>query len=36
VFNVFPGVTGMAEIERNLRVLASSVIPTFRQAAKAA
>ncbi len=35
VFNVFPGVTGMAEVERNLRVIASSVIPSFREAAKA-
>jgi len=30
VFNVFPGVTGFDELERNLRVLAATVLPAFR------
>ena len=30
VFNVFPAITGMAEVERNLRYLAAEVMPRFR------
>jgi alkanesulfonate monooxygenase SsuD/methylene tetrahydromethanopterin reductase-like flavin-dependent oxidoreductase (luciferase family) len=31
VFNVIPGISGMDEVERNLRYLAKEVIPKFRQ-----
>jgi alkanesulfonate monooxygenase SsuD/methylene tetrahydromethanopterin reductase-like flavin-dependent oxidoreductase (luciferase family) len=31
VFNVFPGISGFAEIERNLRTVADHVIPRFRE-----
>ena len=30
VFNVLPGITGTAEVERNMRVLAQYVLPEFR------
>ena len=36
VFNVFPGVTGIEEVERNMRVLAGSVLPKFRETVRAA
>ena len=32
VFNIFPGITGMAEVERNMRYLADHVIPKYRAA----
>jgi alkanesulfonate monooxygenase SsuD/methylene tetrahydromethanopterin reductase-like flavin-dependent oxidoreductase (luciferase family) len=33
VFNVLPGITGTAEVERNLRVLAEYVLPEVRKSA---
>jgi alkanesulfonate monooxygenase SsuD/methylene tetrahydromethanopterin reductase-like flavin-dependent oxidoreductase (luciferase family) len=33
VFNIFPAITGMAEVERNLRYLADEVLPGYRAVA---
>jgi alkanesulfonate monooxygenase SsuD/methylene tetrahydromethanopterin reductase-like flavin-dependent oxidoreductase (luciferase family) len=35
VFNVFPGISGMQEIERNMRILSDHVIPRYRETAPA-
>ena len=34
VFNIFPAITGMEEVERNLRYLAEEVIPRYRALAR--
>ncbi|MDB5447884.1 MAG: hypothetical protein JWQ97_3201, partial [Phenylobacterium sp.] len=33
VFNVFPGLTGIQEVERNMRYLAEHVMPQYRAVA---